>query len=364
MTFETAKTAIDTFLSVPADTHHIGFFGGEPLLAWHVVSQTVRYAERRATPLHHVTFGVTTNGMLLDRARIDFLIRKRFEIYLSFHTHPGESISAGGIRFRNLDSGITAIAGAGSGAVERLYVQVVVTPANVAHLAELYFYLCEKGVNRVSFEGDISKRQEVDKSFLDILEHQFGIIFDESYRRFRLGERAPLTGLSDEMEVDYMKDIHSWDDEYKCTVLSPDWKVVDVDGGLYSCPLLIDGLVRTSRAGPLPEDMDGLRIGTIHDASTLVDRRVYLTALKEKIGAYLKGLVVRGGMHGFCRECEYGRNCFVCPMCLILEPNMPVPRVPDHLCHLRWLLGRFRVDWRKLVASPAQVNKPTSGKGG
>ena len=52
----------------------VDFFGGEPLMAWETVVETVKYA--RSIEKQHgknFRFTITTNGMLLDDVKIDYL---------------------------------------------------------------------------------------------------------------------------------------------------------------------------------------------------------------------------------------------------------------------------------------------------
>jgi uncharacterized protein len=66
MSWETAKAAIDILLENSTDVElpALGFYGGEPLLAWRVMHKCLEYARVRsvAKPLH---FSLTTNGTLV-----------------------------------------------------------------------------------------------------------------------------------------------------------------------------------------------------------------------------------------------------------------------------------------------------------
>ena len=86
MTEETAKDAID-FLIANSGKHYnldVDFFGGEPLLNWDVVKNTVSYA-RSLEQKHnkHFNFTLTTNGMLLDDDKISYLNENMKNVVLS-----------------------------------------------------------------------------------------------------------------------------------------------------------------------------------------------------------------------------------------------------------------------------------------
>ena len=87
MPFEVAKKAIDFLIEKSAGRRNleVDFFGGEPLMNFDVVKQTVEYA--RSLEKEHgknFRFTITTNGLLLDDDKIDFINREMSNCILSF----------------------------------------------------------------------------------------------------------------------------------------------------------------------------------------------------------------------------------------------------------------------------------------
>ena len=86
MTFEVAKQSIN-FLVEHSGTRRnleVDFFGGEPLMNWGVVKQTVAYArsiEEEAGK--NFRFTLTTNGVLIDEDVIDFCNKEMSNVVLS-----------------------------------------------------------------------------------------------------------------------------------------------------------------------------------------------------------------------------------------------------------------------------------------
>lgn len=83
---ETGRRAIDFLIENSANRENIelDFFGGEPLMAWDTVVETVRYA--RSVEKQHgknFRFTITTNGLLLDDEKIDFINREMVNVVLS-----------------------------------------------------------------------------------------------------------------------------------------------------------------------------------------------------------------------------------------------------------------------------------------
>ena len=62
----------------------VDFFGGEPLMNWHVVQQTVTYV-RQQEKKHDkkIKMSLTTNGMLLDKEKVKYLTDNHISLILS-----------------------------------------------------------------------------------------------------------------------------------------------------------------------------------------------------------------------------------------------------------------------------------------
>ena len=86
MSLETGKHAIDFLLENSGDRPNLelDFFGGEPLMNFNVVKQIVEYARSREKEYNKkFRFTITTNGLLLDDEKIDFINREMSNVVLS-----------------------------------------------------------------------------------------------------------------------------------------------------------------------------------------------------------------------------------------------------------------------------------------
>ncbi|MCQ4894572.1 thioether cross-link-forming SCIFF peptide maturase [Anaerotruncus sp. DFI.9.16] len=86
MSLEVGKAAIDYLIKHSCGRHNleVDFFGGEPLMNFEVVKEIVRYA--RSLEQEHnklFRFTITTNGLLLDDDKIDFINREMSNVVLS-----------------------------------------------------------------------------------------------------------------------------------------------------------------------------------------------------------------------------------------------------------------------------------------
>ena len=86
MTAETARAALD-FLVRESGGHYnldVDFFGGEPLMNWDVVKETVRYGRQLEKEYNkNIRFTLTTNGVGLNDEIIDFANREMHNVVLS-----------------------------------------------------------------------------------------------------------------------------------------------------------------------------------------------------------------------------------------------------------------------------------------
>lgn len=84
MDIETAKKAIDFFFqhSLDNDMPAIGFYGGEPLLEFDLVKETVEYAKKTFEG-RALIFSITTNATLMSDEVIDFLIKNKISLTVS-----------------------------------------------------------------------------------------------------------------------------------------------------------------------------------------------------------------------------------------------------------------------------------------
>lgn len=67
----------------PNKNMSISFFGGEPLMRFDLIKDGVEYAKKNKPPEMSISFGVTTNGVLLNKENIDYMTENNFSMILS-----------------------------------------------------------------------------------------------------------------------------------------------------------------------------------------------------------------------------------------------------------------------------------------
>lgn len=235
MSFDLARRAVDLALSDPRPRSQISFFGGEPLLELDLIRKIVAYAEERALALKRVVrFVVTTNGTLLNEARLDYLMEHGFHLGVSLdgtkkahdaHRRYGSGRSCHALVCRNLERAV------------RRYppteVIAVVDPANVHLLHRSFQQIFDLGVKEISFnmnyEADWTDRD------LDLLEEAFSRLAEAYIDTVRKGHRLTVNPI-DAKIITRLKEGYSCNDrcDFGCNEIA-----VSPLGNLYPCDRLV-----------------------------------------------------------------------------------------------------------------------------
>ena len=86
MSLDVGKKAMDFLVANSGNRRNldIDFFGGEPLMNWEVVKELVKYGREIEKPAgKNMIFTITTNGVLLDDEKIDFINEHMHNVVLS-----------------------------------------------------------------------------------------------------------------------------------------------------------------------------------------------------------------------------------------------------------------------------------------
>jgi uncharacterized protein len=199
MTPEVARRAIDIALREPdrpgSGERKVAFFGGEPLLQWDLLVETVSYARgcdlRGGPPLH---FGVTTNGLALSAPRLAYLKSQGFALCFSFD---GSREAQEACRpFPDGSSSFDATDRRLREALEvfpDLEAVTVVSPANVRALPQSVSHLLERGVKKVVLNPDYFSQWSNDD--LEAWREAYGRVAALFVERYRAGHECFINVL-------------------------------------------------------------------------------------------------------------------------------------------------------------------------
>ena len=165
MSIETIIAFLDFLQPCSAKEIWLGFYGGEPLLAWPLIEKTVAHARKNRKNKFHFT--LTTNGSLLKKEHILFLKENQFELVLSYD----------GLAQKSRDLGSITAVEATLQNLQKLYpkgyvVNSVFTPTTISMLTASISALIKQGQRRLQYALDLSVPWE--DSALQILESELG----------------------------------------------------------------------------------------------------------------------------------------------------------------------------------------------
>lgn len=165
MSFETGKHAIDFLLEKSGDRQNLelDFFGGEPLMNFDVVKQIVKYARSREKEFNKkFRFTITTNGLLLDDDKIDFINKEMSNVVLSIdgrkevNDYMRVRVDGTGCYDKILPAFKKLVAGRGD---KEYYVRGTFTNHNL-DFADDVFALYDAGFDQISIEPVVGDSDE------------------------------------------------------------------------------------------------------------------------------------------------------------------------------------------------------------
>ncbi len=190
MSLETAKAAIDFLIreSGKRKVLEVDFFGGEPLMNFEVVKETVCYAKAEAAKAgKKFLFTTTTNGLLLDDEKIAFLNEEMENVVLSLdgrkevHDAVRKSVNGKGTFDAVIDKIKKFVKIRGD---KHYYVRGTFTARNLDFSKDVLF-LADNGFDSISMEPVVTEIPdlEIRKEHLPTIEKEYETLCDEYLKR-------------------------------------------------------------------------------------------------------------------------------------------------------------------------------------
>ena len=182
----TLERALDLLYVDGSDVAQLGFFGGEPFLAFDAMRRAVEGARRRADATgRRVLLQCTTNGTILHPEQVEFVAKTGMRITISLDgvreahelNRPGAS---GTSSFEQVHRGLRALVDAGT----HPDVLMVITPATAPFVFRSVSWLWEQGVRKVRANLAVDAEwSELEKT--ELREELLAVGFDLLARRLR-----------------------------------------------------------------------------------------------------------------------------------------------------------------------------------
>ncbi len=316
MSRETAEKALDLALAEAQHTNRhldISFFGGEPLLEWPLLQHCCAYIQQKAKGSGtRIRFGITTNGTLLTRERLNWMATRDFLVGLSID---GSEAMHNMNRCFADGSGSHAHAAAALSIIASLprlrsKVICVVNPANCIHLRGGVRWLHEHYRGPIALNFDYWS-EWTDAQF-DTLSRQLEQVARDVTASYRIG--APMRVEC--LEGKIISHLHSHGENCLHCRIGEREIAVSVDGNFFPCSRMIgDG------------DDPAICFGNVHSG---IDR-----ARQRHI------IATRGNATPECRLCELRHRCFNSCGCTNYAASGHINRVSPFLCSLQQTLIRL-----------------------
>jgi sulfatase maturation enzyme AslB (radical SAM superfamily) len=374
MDWDVFRPTLDLALASSRPRVEVLFYGGEPLLEFPAIRRGVEYV-RRSPRGRKISFGISTNGLLLDREASAFFERHEVGLQLSFDGVPPAQDVRGVGTFGALDALLKRLAREQPRWFrESVSVAATLTPGTVPYLAESVRYFHRRQVATVDVAPVLGWDAEWRVDDIEDLDRQFSRVFDASLRHYHRTGDVPLRLFRKSTPVRRGRRGGLF-----CAAATGEILAVDVDGGVFGCVALAESY-RKFPAGLLPKRLRRIRLGNLRGAA--FEWRLRSHPAASAATGLFRPKVSKLSSYGRCMDCRHVDDCLMCPEATAtLAGNDDSSRNPDFLCAfykvaLAWrerfpnppdvrdiLLGRAPVPpWIRRVVGPAAARLAPSGK--
>ncbi|MBZ5496314.1 MAG: radical SAM protein [Acidobacteriia bacterium] len=327
MDWNVLHATIDLALSTAGKTIKLAFSGGEPLLKYRLMQRAVRYAREKCPPDRHIKFSLATNGILLTKARIAFLVRHDFSIYLSLDGIAAAQDARSIGSFAILDGLLDHLRKKHPDFFRNnLTIRATVTPRSIRYLGETVDYFLGKGLRHIAISPVLTACPEWRVENVQEIEAQFRRIFKSSLDHLDRTDAVPLLLFR---KIRH-EPAHFLKRRSMCGVMLGKTPAVDADGQVYGCAVLACSGQRP-RSALLRERLDGLRLGDLRERGFRKRFAKFPQAvLQAEIFDHKEN---KYSSYGRCRDCRYFAACSICPLAIGFDPaNTDPHRIPDFAC--------------------------------
>jgi sulfatase maturation enzyme AslB (radical SAM superfamily) len=319
------RAALDAVLRLGTDEFGVEFSGGEPLLEPGLLRRAVDYVERRRGG-RKVSYTLTTNGTLLTRALLDFLVEHDFRIRLSFDGIAAAQDLRSPGTFAVLDRLLDLLRQEYPTYFhDRVNVGVTLRASAIPHLAESVRYFIAKGVADVGIAPHSTWEPDWHAGRRDELQAQVDEILELSLEHWHRTGLVPVEFLAGAP----LRNAEGPVGDFLCGAVYGEAMAVDPDGRAWACPMFATSLRNLPRLAA-----DASHVLDLGDVS---DRRLARRMRRLPARAYaLRVFTNKCAKHSSyvaCSECRFVAHCHVCAASICYIPGNEDPdRVPDFIC--------------------------------
>ena len=330
--FSHIKNFFDYFYPQFDEECYVCFYGGEPLLYFNKIYQTIDYLESNNHDQKKFIYCLTTNGSLFNKSIISYLQKKRFHVILSFdglnqdtERHPGTSK-----QILEKIKEIVKFPGI------QLEISSVFTPETVASISKSMQHIIAAGVPNVNFSPSMT--HQWGKKSRKILEAQLQELMDFSILYFKSKNSIPIQNFRNKIR----EGLHV------CTA-GQDRLVLAPDGTLWGCFLIRDYFTYHKDN----EACSNYCFGNI-DSFIKSDGSSYSEIIRNYRRLRQENFFTPQTL---CRDCPEKLECTACPADAAFTSSF-LGYIPDHLCQLYKILRETRkIFWEKIENQKTKDNQ-------
>ncbi|HLP47766.1 MAG TPA: radical SAM protein, partial [Candidatus Kapabacteria bacterium] len=189
ITRETIRAAVDFFYPFLSNKHkvYIGFYGGEPLLAFAQIKYAVRLLlEKNGQENKDIAFTLTTNGSLINETILEFFNKHHFDLQLSFDGLAQEKSRQKG----TLPQMLNVMKQIQSYSDIAFEINSVFTPQTVGDLCDSMRFISEQGGRDISFS--LSAGETWDPVAFETLKKEMARLVDYLALYYKRTGRIPV----------------------------------------------------------------------------------------------------------------------------------------------------------------------------
>ena len=305
------------------DKCYVCFYGGEPLLYFNKIYQTIDYLESNNHAQKKFIYCLTTNGSLFNDRIISYLQKKRFHIILSFdglnqdkerHPETSKQILA---KIKE----IVKFPGI------QLEISSVFTPETAGSISKSMQHMIAAGVSNVTFCPSMTHRWG--KKSRKILRDQLQELVDFSILYFIRKNSIPIQNFRNKIR-----------EGLRVCTAGQDRLVLAPDGTLWGCFLIRDYFSYHKAH----EDFYNYSFGNL-DSFIKSDGSSYSEIMRNYRRLRQENFFTSQTL---CRDCLEKLECNACPADAAFTSSF-LGYIPDHLCQLYKILRETRkIFWEKI----------------
>ena len=314
--FNLIEKAVDFFLPLLRKEGYVNFYGGEPLLAFSKIKQTVDLIRKKNRVRKKITYSLSTNGSLLDDKVLRFLDDNRFRVLVSFDGL-AQDVSRKKGSFAAL---VPIIRRIGEFPRIRFRTHSVFTAETVGQLAPSLEFIMGLGVADIGFALSTLPPWSTDS--LAQLKRQLRIVSNSIKKSYRRDGRIPLVVFRDPPQKIL----------YECTS-GLDRLALTPDGALWGCHVFAD----CCQGGTAEPTRERYCFG-------LLD---VIAREGGRFGKNIRGNYRMLGHHSYrsgrrsCVLCPDLHECRVCPADAAVATGR-IGEVPPWVCRIQRIIGQER----------------------